>query len=94
WRGRGGGPIYLSLAPRPPGRWRPTPAQLAALEMATREQLLRAAERHGVDRAELEQANDPGPAWNQPASALAGYAGTGSALAAALTRDREEGMDR
>ncbi|WP_280432238.1 hypothetical protein, partial [Nocardia brasiliensis] len=77
--------------PRPGG---PPPALRAVLATPPRPPPRRAAERHGVDRAEFEQANDPGPAWNQPVSALAGYAGTGSALAAALTRDREEGMDR
>lgn len=72
-----------------------SPAQLAALEKATREHQLRAAERHGVDRSEFEQAGDPGPAWNTPTSALAGYAGTGNALAAAFSRDTDQGgMDR
>ncbi|MEV0461424.1 RRQRL motif-containing zinc-binding protein [Nocardia tengchongensis] len=33
----------------------PTAAQLAALAKATRERQLRAAERHGIDRSELEQ---------------------------------------
>ena len=40
-----------------------TPAQLAALEKATRERQLRAAERHGFSRAEFEQSSDPGPGW-------------------------------
>ncbi|WP_054813386.1 RRQRL motif-containing zinc-binding protein [Nocardia arizonensis] len=41
-----------------------SPAQLAALAKATREHQLRAAERHGVDRAEFTQElADPGPAW-------------------------------
>ncbi|MEV6432936.1 RRQRL motif-containing zinc-binding protein [Nocardia sp. NPDC051463] len=40
-----------------------TPAQLVALEKATREHQLRAAERHGIDRTEFEQATDPGPGW-------------------------------
>ncbi|MFF0529557.1 RRQRL motif-containing zinc-binding protein [Nocardia amikacinitolerans] len=73
-----------------------TAAQLAALEKATREHQLRAAERHGVDRAEVDQAvGDPGPAWNTSTSALAGYTGTGNALADALARNTErEGMER
>ena len=40
-----------------------TPAQLAALAKATRERQLRAAERHGIDRAEFEHSHDSGPAW-------------------------------
>ncbi|MGW4365435.1 RRQRL motif-containing zinc-binding protein [Nocardia takedensis] len=41
-----------------------TPAQLVALAKATREHQLRAAERHGIDRAEFTQAPaDPGPSW-------------------------------
>ncbi|MFI2473885.1 RRQRL motif-containing zinc-binding protein [Nocardia xishanensis] len=73
-----------------------TEAQLAALAKATREHQLRAAERHGVDRAEIDQPiGDPGPAWNTSTSALAGYAGTGNALADALTQGTEhEGIDR
>ncbi|MET9028160.1 RRQRL motif-containing zinc-binding protein [Nocardia sp. NPDC004168] len=43
-----------------------TPAQLAALAKATREHQLRAAERHGLDRAEIEQAGDPGRAGTHP----------------------------
>ncbi|MEV4234048.1 RRQRL motif-containing zinc-binding protein [Nocardia sp. NPDC049737] len=72
-----------------------TPAQLAALEKATREHQLRAAERHGVDRAEFEQVGDPGPGWNTSTSALAGYKATGNALADSLARGADrEGMDR
>ncbi|PXX52298.1 hypothetical protein DFR70_13330 [Nocardia tenerifensis] len=68
-----------------------TPAQLAALEKATRERQLRAAERHGVDRAEFDQPNDPGPAWadstpsvrvSVPGHAFAGLIGP--------SRDRDE----
>ncbi|MEU4343108.1 RRQRL motif-containing zinc-binding protein [Nocardia sp. NPDC023852] len=73
-----------------------TAAQLAALVKATREHQLRAAERHGVDRAEIDQATgDPGPAWNTSTSALAGYAGTGNAVADVLTQGADrEGMER
>lgn len=39
-----------------------TAAQLAALAKATRERQLRAAERHGIDRADFEQTDD-GPDW-------------------------------
>jgi hypothetical protein len=69
-----------------------TPAQLAAVEKATREHQLRAAERHGVDRAEFEQAGDPGPGWAQP-SALADYQ-PGHALADAVTRSTEREVER
>ena len=40
-----------------------TPAQLAACAKATREHQIRAAERHGISRADLEQIGDPGPGW-------------------------------
>ena len=71
-----------------------TPAQLAALEKANRERQLRAAERHGISRAELEQDGDPGPGWNTSTSALAKYQ-PGNALADSLARSAErEGMDR
>ncbi|MGY1871986.1 RRQRL motif-containing zinc-binding protein [Nocardia gipuzkoensis] len=72
-----------------------TPAQLAALAKATREHQLRAAERHGVDRAEFDQAAaDPGPGWQTSTSALADYR-PGSSLADVFTRDTErEGYDR
>lgn len=43
-----------------------TPAQLDALRKATREHQARAAERHGIPRAELERESDPGPGWDQP----------------------------
>ncbi|WP_157119826.1 RRQRL motif-containing zinc-binding protein [Nocardia xishanensis] len=71
-----------------------TAAQLAALAKATREHQLRAAERHGVDRAEFDEApGDPGPGWTTSTSALAGC--TGNALADALARNTErEGMER
>uniref|UniRef100_UPI003F495F53 RRQRL motif-containing zinc-binding protein n=1 Tax=Nocardia sp. CA-095871 TaxID=3239971 RepID=UPI003F495F53 len=76
------------------GKRQATPAQLAALEKATREHQLRAAERHGVDRAEFEQAGDPGPGWTTPTSALANYQ-PGNALADAVARSAErEGYDR
>ncbi|CAM4521446.1 NUMOD3 motif-containing protein [Nocardia ninae] len=68
-----------------------TPAQLAALEKATHERQLRAAERHGVERSEFDQVSDPGPAWadstpsvraSVPGHAFAGLIGT--------ARDRDE----
>ena len=40
-----------------------SPARLAACAKATREHQIRAAERHGISRAELEQIGDPGPGW-------------------------------
>ncbi|MFD3431226.1 RRQRL motif-containing zinc-binding protein [Nocardia fluminea] len=49
----------------------PTAAQLAALERATREHQLRAAERRGISRAELVAVVDPGPAWTDAAEAVA-----------------------
>ncbi|MEU6828673.1 RRQRL motif-containing zinc-binding protein [Nocardia beijingensis] len=72
-----------------------TPAQLAALAKATREHQLRAAERHGVDRADFDQAGgDPGPGWNTSTNALADYR-PGSSLADVLGRETErEGYDR
>ncbi|WP_280367255.1 RRQRL motif-containing zinc-binding protein [Nocardia wallacei] len=76
-----------------------TPAQLAALEKATREHQLRAAERHGIDRSEFEQApeneSEPEPEREAPRSALADYTRTGNALADAVGHSAErEGMDR
>ncbi|MFC8047980.1 RRQRL motif-containing zinc-binding protein, partial [Nocardia sp. NPDC057353] len=46
-------------------------AQREALAAATRERQLRAAERRGISRAELENEADwdPGPAWNTTATA-------------------------
>lgn len=44
-----------------------TAAQLAALEKATRERQLRAAERRGISREEMDTAGDPGPGWADPA---------------------------
>lgn len=70
-----------------------TPAQLAALEKATREHQLRAAERRGMDRAELEQSGDPGQAWTANTSALATYR-PGSALAHAVARSKEREVER
>ncbi|MFR9774182.1 RRQRL motif-containing zinc-binding protein [Nocardia sp. SC052] len=69
-----------------------TPAQLAALAKATRERQLRAAERHGIDRAEFEQTNDPGPGWADPAprAPIKGHAFAG--LVNNRNRDRE-GME-
>ncbi len=49
----------------------PTAAQLAALERATREHQLRAAERRGITRAELTTVVDPGPAWTGTTEAVA-----------------------
>ncbi|MFE3052694.1 RRQRL motif-containing zinc-binding protein [Nocardia sp. NPDC059239] len=72
-----------------------TEAQLAALAKATREHQLRAAERHGVDRSEFDEAAEQDSGWGASTSALAGYAGTGNALADAMARGAErEGMDR
>lgn len=44
-----------------------TAAQLAALTKARRERQIRAAERHGISRAELDQIGDPGPGWGEAA---------------------------
>lgn len=41
-----------------------SPAQLEALQRATRERQMRAAERRGIDRSELAAEFDPGPAWS------------------------------
>ena len=41
-----------------------TPKQLAAVAKAVREHQARAAERHGIDRAELDRAHDPAPGWD------------------------------
>ncbi|MFE6920369.1 RRQRL motif-containing zinc-binding protein [Nocardia sp. NPDC057663] len=72
----------------------PSEAQRQALAKATRERQLRAAERRGIDRAELDgPAGDPGPAWSAPNSALASYSGNAVADALARNTDRE-GMDR
>ncbi|WP_327114164.1 hypothetical protein OHB12_33680 [Nocardia sp. NBC_01730] len=56
-----------------------TPAQLEALARATREHQLRAAERRGMDRSELETAGDPGPGWADPSARepIAGHAFAG-----------------
>ncbi|MBF6298482.1 hypothetical protein IU459_13130 [Nocardia amamiensis] len=72
-----------------------TAAQLETLAKATREHQLRAAERHGVDRAEFDQtAGDPGPGWNTSTSALADYR-RGSSLADVFSRGADrEGYDR
>lgn len=53
-----------------------SPAQLVALERATRERQLRAAERRGFGREEMESAGDPGPGWTDstPAQRIAGHA--------------------
>lgn len=76
-------------------------AQLAALAKATREHQLRAAERHGIDRSEFDQTpaaaveSEKDSGWGTATSALAGYAGTGNAVADAMARSTErEGMDR
>ncbi|WP_280432868.1 RRQRL motif-containing zinc-binding protein [Nocardia brasiliensis] len=82
--------INLAAAKR-----QPTPAQLAALEKATREHQLRAAERHGVDRGEFEHDMDSGPAWAEssaPSTApVNAFAGLGGNAFAAVAR---EGMER
>lgn len=71
-----------------------TPAQLVALEKATREHQLRAAERRGVDRAEFEQINDPGPAWTDPTPPMRASV-PGHAFAGLIGgRDREQEMER
>ena len=41
-----------------------SPAQLRAVAKAIREHQARAAERHGVSRAELTTTSDPGPGWD------------------------------
>ncbi|MGV9546224.1 RRQRL motif-containing zinc-binding protein [Nocardia beijingensis] len=41
----------------------PSPAQLAAITKATAEHQIKAAERHGISRAELHAEVDPGPGW-------------------------------
>lgn len=94
-RRRGREPLTAHLydvrlaAPKRPA----TPAQLAALEKATREHQLRAAERHGIDRAELTE-TDPGPAWTAQTSALEDYR-PGSALSDSVARTSErEGYNR
>ncbi|MGW0163541.1 RRQRL motif-containing zinc-binding protein [Mycobacterium sp. NPDC003323] len=46
---------------------KPSPATLAACAKATRERQLRAAERRGIDRADLDTITDPGPFWADPA---------------------------
>ncbi|WP_051182728.1 RRQRL motif-containing zinc-binding protein [Nocardia vinacea] len=66
-----------------------TPAQLAALEKATREHQLRAAERHGVDRAELEQAGDPGPGWAIGSTPCVGVAGSEPVFAGLMDRSHD-----
>lgn len=68
-----------------------SPAQRAALERATRERQLRAAERRGFGREEMESAGDPGPGWTDstPAQRIAGHA------FADLVEGRErEGLER
>ncbi|MFQ6229944.1 RRQRL motif-containing zinc-binding protein [Nocardia sp. NPDC002869] len=60
-----------------------SPAQLEALQRATRERQMRAAERRGVDRAELATEFDPGPAWSA-GNAFAGL--SANAFAAGLER--------
>lgn len=67
-----------------------SPAQLAALTKATRERQIRAAERHGISREEMETAADPGPGpgWTVPESRapIPGHAFAGLVGG----RDREE----
>jgi hypothetical protein len=41
-----------------------TPKQLLAVAKAIREHQARAAERHGIDRAELDRVQDPAPGWD------------------------------
>ncbi|WP_062980296.1 RRQRL motif-containing zinc-binding protein [Nocardia flavorosea] len=68
-----------------------SPAQLAALERATRERQLRAAERRGIAREDMETAGDPGPGWTESTQRhrIAGHAFAG------LVDGRErEGLER
>lgn len=62
-RGRAPLVAYLYDIDRAVPKRTATPAQLAALARATRERQIRAAERHGIDRATLTDSTDPGPAW-------------------------------
>lgn len=66
-----------------------SPAQLEALQRATRERQIRAAERRGIDRSELETEFDPGPAWTSTGNAFAGL----SANAFAAGQERK-GLSR
>ncbi|MBF6371042.1 hypothetical protein IU469_35910, partial [Nocardia puris] len=43
----------------------PSPAQLAAIEKATREHQARAAARRGYTRTDLTTLTDPGPGWDE-----------------------------
>ena len=61
-----------------------SPAQLEALQRATRERQMRAAERRGIDRSEMESEFDPGPAWTSPGNAFAGL--SANAFAAGTER--------
>ncbi|MFF0637828.1 hypothetical protein ACFYTS_35660 [Nocardia sp. NPDC004151] len=61
--GRGARPTRLYDSRIAPDKRQPSPAQLAAIRKATVEHQVRAAERHGVTRAELAEPIDPTPGW-------------------------------
>lgn len=65
-----------------------TPAQLEALQKATRERQAQAAERRGITREELETEFDPGPAWT------AGNAFSGLSANAFAEGQERKGMTR
>ncbi|MFC9898537.1 RRQRL motif-containing zinc-binding protein [Nocardia sp. NPDC127579] len=89
---RGAGVAYLYDITQAAPKREPSAAQLEALARATREHQLRAAERRGVDRAELAQIGDPGPAWAEPTSQVSALAGLGGNAFAA--QQEQEGFDR
>lgn len=64
-----------------------TPAQLAALAKATRERQLRAAERRGISRDELQTVGDPGPGWTVPVP-------QSPQVRSRLSRELDWGLDR
>lgn len=75
----------------------PTDTQLEALAEGRREQQLRAAERHGFDRADFESIGDPGPGWDQPSEPPSGPPPPMNAFAAAAMQEmtwEREGFDR
>ncbi|MEV6340947.1 hypothetical protein AB0M12_40285 [Nocardia vinacea] len=51
---------------RAPDKRVPSQAQLAAIRKATAEHQIRAAERRGITRDQLNQEFDPGPGWTDP----------------------------
>ncbi|MFI2561881.1 RRQRL motif-containing zinc-binding protein [Nocardia farcinica] len=56
---------YLFDVGRARPKRRPSPAQLAAIEKATREHQARAAARRGYTRTDLTTPTDPGPGWDE-----------------------------